>query len=128
MVERIASRQWKEITGADIHFVTKEEIYEDRGRLEERVAKEKNRVYAVLDTLRKSIGGYYYAKRNKTIKDLLKEAGDKRDQERYLEAIQSYDRVLEVYPDSTEALCFKGLCYSRVDDFERALLCYEKVL
>lgn len=73
---------------------------------------EKTRVYRIFESIRKSIGDYYYTKEKKSIKEHLKEAESKKNSGRWKEAIQEYSRVLELYPNHGEALCYRGLCYS----------------
>ena len=60
--------------------------------------------------------------------DILKKANEMYDAKRYHEALELYNRALDVDKNNVNALNNKGLCYDRIGKFEEAIKWYDKAL
>lgn len=60
--------------------------------------------------------------------DLYKQGNALRDQNKYQEAIETYDKALALNANFAEALYDKGLALHNLNKFQEAIDCYEKAI
>ena len=60
--------------------------------------------------------------------DLYKQGNALRDQNKYQEAIETYDKALALNANFAEALYDKGLALHNLNKFDEAIECYEKAI